>query len=482
MTVTRLVRAAAAVALAATTVAAAPPSVTGGESAASTYFTSIRHQPSLLLAFLADMPKGGDLHNHLSGAVYAESYLRWAAADGLCLSTATMSIVSGACDGNAGRPPVADVVRGSNPLFDRAIDAFSMRHWDRSLNGHDHFFATFNRFGPASLKFGDMLAEVSSRAAAEHVSYLELMVTPDSGRSVALGTAAGWNPDLPAFRRDLLDKGLGREIVALVKARLDAAEARERELLRCGSAAADPGCRVTVRYIFQVGRSGEPEAVFAQILAAFETIAADPRVVSLNLVQPEDNPVAVRDFRLQMSMLDYLHGVYPSVKITLHAGELTEGLVAPETLRFHMRESVRVGHASRLGHGTGVMYEDDPIALLRELAAKKVLVEVALSSSDLILGVRGSRHPLQAYLKYGVPIALVTDDAGVSRSTLTLEYRKAVDDQSLDYPALKRVARNSIAYCFADQATRTRLMHELDADFAAFESRQPRLSRPRDVQ
>jgi adenosine deaminase len=470
MIATRLVRA-AAVTLAASAVAAAPPPAAGRESAAAQYFTSIRHQPSLLHAFLAEMPKGGDLHNHLSGAVYAESYLRWAAADGLCLATATMSIVTGACDANAGRPPVTDVLSRSNPLFDQAVDAFSMRHWDRALNGHDHFFATFTKFGPASLKFGDMLAEVSSRAAAEHVSYLELMVTPDSGRSGAAGTAAGWNPDLPAFRRSLLEKGFGRDIVAQVKARLDSAEARERELLRCGGAAADPGCRVTVRYIFQVGRTGEPESVFAQILAAFETAVADPRVVGLNLVQPEDNPVAVRDFPLQMSMLDYLHGVYPSVKITLHAGELTEGLVAPETLRFHMRDSVRIGHASRLGHGTGVMYEDDPIALLRELAAKKVLVEVALSSSDLILGVRGSRHPLQAYLKYGVPIALVTDDAGVSRSTLTLEYRKAVDDQSLDYPTLKRIARNSIAYSFADEATRTRLAGALEAAFRAFEAR-----------
>jgi adenosine deaminase len=221
--------------------------------------------------------------------------------------------------------------------------------------------------------------------------------------------------------------------------------------------------------------------VFAQILAGFETADADPRVVGLNLVQPEDNPVAVRDFRLQMSMLDYLHGAYPSVKITLHAGELTEGLVAPETLRFHMRESIHTGHASRLGHGTGVMYEDDPLELLRELAAKKVLVEVALSSSDLILDVRGSRHPLQAYLKYGVPIALVTDDAGVSRSTLTLEYRKAVDDQGLDYPTLKRIARNSIAYSFADAATRTRLMAAFDGDVAAFEARQPRMSRPQDM-
>jgi hypothetical protein len=447
------------------------------EAATASYFASIRRQPSLLLAFLTGMPKGGDLHNHLSGAVYAESYLRWAAADGLCLATATMSIVPGPCDASAGRPPVADVVRRSNPLYDRAIDAMSMRHWDPALNGHDHFFATFDKFGVSARKTGEMLAEVTSRAAAEHVSYLELMLTPDGGQSALLGTAAGWNPDLPVFRQALLAKGFAREIVGLVKDRLDSAEARQRELLGCAGTTPDPGCRVTVRYIFQIRRAGEPASVFGEILAGFETATADPRVVGLNLVQPEDDPVAVRDFRLQMSMLDYLHKVYPPVKITLHAGELTEGLVAPETLRFHMRESVRVGHALRLGHGTGVMYEDGPLALLRELASRKVLVEVALSSSDLILGVRGSRHPLHVYLKYGVPVALVTDDAGVSRSTLTLEFRKAVDDQALDYVTLKRLARNSIEYSFADEPTRTRLTTELNGEFRAFESRQPRLVR-----
>ena len=44
-------------------------------------FASIRDDPLALLAFLREMPKGGDLHNHLSGAIYAESYLRWAAED-----------------------------------------------------------------------------------------------------------------------------------------------------------------------------------------------------------------------------------------------------------------------------------------------------------------------------------------------------------------------------------------------------------------
>ena len=48
------------------------------EQRTSRYMDSIRRQPPALLAFLRDMPKGGDLHNHLSGAVYAESFIDFA--------------------------------------------------------------------------------------------------------------------------------------------------------------------------------------------------------------------------------------------------------------------------------------------------------------------------------------------------------------------------------------------------------------------
>jgi len=51
------------------------------ERSAGKYLDSIREQPSLLLAFLRDMPKGGDLHNHLGGAIYAESLINFAADD-----------------------------------------------------------------------------------------------------------------------------------------------------------------------------------------------------------------------------------------------------------------------------------------------------------------------------------------------------------------------------------------------------------------
>jgi adenosine deaminase len=467
--VRRLLRIATVVICAAGTVAAAPARASSGEAATARYFASIKNDPSLLLAFLTEMPKGGDLHNHLSGAVYAESYLNWAAADGLCVTTAAMSITAAPCDAAAGRPPASDVLRNST-LFNQAIDAMSMRHWNPMLNGHDHFFATFSKFGPtSSSRTDDMLAELAARAAAEHVSYLELMVNTEGGIGGARGIAAGWDPDLPKLRDKLLGAGFRDAVVPAARTRLDEVESRMRTTLKCNAPQADPGCRTTLRYIYQVSRASVPQAVFGQMLAGFEIASADPRVVSVNLVQPEDDPNAVRDFSLQMSMLDFLHALYPAVKLTLHAGELAEGLVPPETLRFHIRESIRVGHASRIGHGVDVMFEDDPLALLREMAAKKVLVEIALNSNDLILGVKGTRHPLRTYLKYGVPIALVTDDPGVSRSTLTLEYRKAVEEQGLDYRALKASARNSIAYCFADAATKKRLAADLETAFQAFE-------------
>ncbi len=414
----------------------------------------------MLLAFLTAMPKGGDLHAHLSGSIYAESYLRWAAEDNLCVVTATMTIVGGACDAQEGRAAAAAVIQNA-ALYSQAIDAMSMRHWDPARNGHDHFFATFAKFGPPSTRLGQMLAEVAARAAAEHVSYLELLVTTDGGLSMQKGAAAGWSDDLPRLRDRLLAAGFA-DVVSASASRLDQVEARARELMRCATPQADAGCRVTLRYVWQV----------------LEIASHDPRVVAVNLVQPEDAPIAVRDFALHMKMLAYLRTEYPRVPLTLHAGELTEGLVPPEALRSHIGDSVRIAGARRIGHGTGVMYEDGAIDLLREMAARRILVEIALSSSDLILGVKGDRHPLRTYLKHGVPIALTTDDAGVSRSTMTLEYRKAVEEQHLGYATLERLARNSIDYSFADADTKKRLRADLDAEFAAFEREQSARNEP----
>ena len=446
------------------------------EAATARKFAALRTQPLALEAFLREMPKGGDLHNHLSGSIYAESYLRWAAEDQLCLLVATFTIVAPPCDA-AGRPAVSGVLQNS-ALYNDTIDAMSMRGWPAGVSGHHHFFQAFAKFGLTSANHvGDMLAEVTARAAAEHVSYLELMVTPDGGVASRLGRETGWPADggtpaaMTQLRTKLLASGWG-DVLTQTRQRLDGFEARRRDVLKCGASGADAGCLVTVRYIAQVGRAGPREEVFAQVLAGFEIASNEPRVVALNLVQPEDDPTALRDFSLQMSMIAFLRPFYPNVHITLHAGELSDGLVPPEALRFHIRESVRTGHASRIGHGAAAMQEDDPFGLMRELAAKKVLVEIALSSNDMILGVRGARHPLRTYLQYGVPVALVTDDYGVARSTHTLEWLKAVQEQGLDYLTVKRMVRNSVDYSFADAPTKARLKQSLENAFRQFEQQE----------
>ncbi len=417
------------------------------------YFETIRDQPKPLARFVRAMPKGGDLHNHLSGAIYAESYIQWAAEDGLCVEVTRMTLVAptatASCDAEAGRPP-ASLALTTPWLYNALIDAWSMRNWTPAsgVSGHDHFFATFGKFGAASAtNTGKMLAEAASRAAAEELMYLELMLTPDSGISRNLGRATGWDDDLARLRGKLLDRGILTAAKA-VTTNLDEMEAELRDQLACGTPAARPGCDVTLRYQFQVSRGTPKEQVFAQMVAACEAARRDPRLVALNLVQPEDGPTAVADFSLQMKMLDYLHGVYPGVHIALHAGELVPGLAPPEALTFHIRDSIEVGHAERIGHGVDVMDEERPVDLMREMARRRILVEICLSSNDAVLGVRGARHPLRQYQRHGVPVALATDDAGVLRSSITEEYLKGIREQQLNYRELKTMARASLEHAF----------------------------------
>ncbi|MEO6924860.1 MAG: adenosine deaminase, partial [Bryocella sp.] len=237
------------------------------------------------------------------------------------------------------------------------------------------------------------------------------------------------------------------------------AKAKREELEMCRSDPQPPpspqndrgygaACSVKIHWIYQVLRGFAPQQVFAQTLLGFEVASVDPDVVGINFVMPEDGRISMRDYHLQMQMLSYLHSIYPKVHLTLHAGELAQGMVAPEGLTFHIREAVELAHAERIGHGVDVLYEDNPAALLKEMAAKHIDVEVNLTSNDAILGVKGSDHPLAAYRAAHVPFSLSTDDEGVARIDLTHEYVRAVLEQGLGYDDLKYSARNSLEYSF----------------------------------
>ncbi len=186
-----------------TSAAPAPPNGTP-EQRATRAFERLGANSLLLRAFLVRMPKGGDLHNHLDGAVYAESRIRAGAEDNLCVALAGLSFAKPerlTQSDNRPRPVCGDgqvpaaQAYSDQHLYDAIVDAFSMRGFVPApgVTGHDHFFDTFAKFaGTGTRHTGEWLDEVANRAAAQNEQYLELMLTPDFTHTAAIAKDIGW--------------------------------------------------------------------------------------------------------------------------------------------------------------------------------------------------------------------------------------------------------------------------------------------------
>ncbi|MEP9401301.1 adenosine deaminase [Sphingomonas sp. VNH70] len=420
------------------------------EARTAAYLDRIADSPPRLRLFLQAMPKGGDLHNHPSGAVYAEDMLAWAAADGLCLSIDPPRVVPPPCDA-PGRVAAAELMR-DYPRHAAFVNAFSTRGFeagagDPRVAGYDRFFATFDAFGPiAARNAGKVLANARAQAAADGVSYAEFIVGSAATQALLAKVGDGDASDLAA-----LHARIAPELPAAVqatRAQFDRYEAEMAAADGCATAMPRPACATEIRYHFTAIRIRPPAQVFAELALGFALAGADPRFVGVNIVAPEHDPVALRDYALHMRMLRFLKERQPSVPLSLHAGELTLGLVPPRDLSFHIGDAVAVAGARRIGHGIDIPYETDARALLARMARERVAVEINLTSNAVILGVKGRDHPLSLYRQAGVPVVLSTDDEGVARSDMTNEYLRAVTEQGLRYRDLKQIARDSLHYAF----------------------------------
>ena len=199
-------------------------------------------------------------------------------------------------------------------------------------------------------------------------------------------------------------------------------------------------------------RARPPAQVYRSLILGFLMADADPRFVGVNIVMPEDAYLARRDYKLHMAMIRFLAGKFPKVKLTLHAGEVTLGQVPPEDLRDHIAQALEAG-AKRIGHGTGIAFEDNAEDTMTRMAKAGIAVEINLTSNAVILGVKGADHPLNLYRAHGVPVVLSTDDQGILRSDMTNEYVRAVHEQGLDYSTLKTIARAGLQHAFLPGAS-----------------------------
>jgi len=418
-----------------------------GEQAASEALDAVRSDPIRLRSFLFRMPKGADLHNHLSGAVYAESLIRAAVEDSLMIDLRSYAFVDPkqltqekARDKLPdGQPRYIPAAKGytDQGLFDALVNSFSMRSFVPSagISSHDHFFDAFAKFGAVDRKHtGEWVDEVAKRAAAQNEQYLELMQTPKLSNAEDLAKQTKALDDLDHYDMKPFQVGV-QKAVSEAQKELDEIETSRRLLARCGAPDESATCKIEIRYIYQVPRGKPKEEVFAKALVGFALASADPRVVGINFVMPEDGHTALTDYELHMHIVKFLRGHYPKAHVALHAGELAPGLVPGEELCCHIQLAVEEAGAERIGHGVDIMYEKNHDELLKKMAADHVMVEINLSSNDLILGVSGKDHPPR----------YIADSACPSRSPRTMkEFRALISRTSTCAPSKPTVFNTAI--------------------------------------
>ena len=427
-----------------------------------------RTQPELI-AFLRRFPKGADLHNHAGGAVYSDYVIDEARAKGLRYDPETRGFTAS----EESHTVSLDQLEADTAMLKAFFETVSMRGWyPNTGDGHHHFFQTFSYLGSAKRTQAQVLAEIIRRNRYQNVNYVELMMTPVPG--------ATWGrfyeifnkldlDDLPGslapFEPLIEDPAIGRSFTEYI----DELEAEASEELGLSPALDEPGTETAVGFIGSLLRTGPMERFFRHAVVMFTAMQSDERVVGLNIVAPEDHPASRRQFDGQMQILDFLWQRFDKPAITLHAGELTLRYAPVASMWNRIRRSIDEGHARRIGHGISIAWERDLVGLLAQMRNDKVLVEINLTSNESILGVRDAAHPFQLYRRAGVPVCLTTDDEGVSRSNLTMEYVKAVQRYDLGYDDIKTISRDCLAHSFLPPDVKADRLKLLEAAFARFE-------------
>ncbi len=443
-------------------------------------FQAARRDPNALRALLLDMPKGGDLHHHLTGAVYPEvliqmaSYARisidqssWsfarrqempAASEGGMSIAAPTAGCKACADATTCKQPLLQCTSGTkvlngsfipvcclcsdSKLYDSAVNALSMRgqEWG-TLAAHDHFFAIFSKLGPAVEDTAAILAQLRQQASRENLLYIETMSSVaqppgdelnafQSQFSGELSPGVNLCYQLMAGPIDLAEidadgkavlaaaDALGRQAAAVMAGDLE----NSSQLLECEDQPEAPGCEVTVRRQIEMHRTLTPRIVCEEALLGFAASHADRQhIVGINIVAAEDAYPSRIHYVEHMNLIGNLGRIYPDVGRSLHTGELAEGLVPPNDLRFHIGAAVRTAGAQRIGHGVDVTYEAESGQVLSAMAGRPsggwcptraagpVAVEINLVSNAQLLGVQAKStlsrcSPPRAYRSSSPPM------------------------------------------------------------------------------
>lgn len=438
-------------------------------------------QPDIanLNQFLTNMPKGGDIHHHYSGSVYAETYLDWVQSEGGLINSCDLTVEIKVDDRTDCKQITVAALRSDTTLYRKLLTLWSDKDYENfihlGIQPDLQFFNTFTYFGhTASTHFEKGLKVLKQRAIKENISYIETMLS-----AVGIDSADFFsNPATIKQLNNKLSEAKDQKEVDEVLSKIDETYFSNQKFSNKVDSFVQSANTAhigiddedfTMRFQTYAVRVLPPLDVYTDMLSGFLAADASDLIVGVNIVAPENNITALKDYSLHMRMFNYLHRKYPNVNRALHAGELTLGMVRPKNLLFHINQAVAIANAQRIGHGVDLPYESNSFALLKELKERDTAIEINLTSNQFILGVEGNEHPYLIYSKYDVPLVITTDDSGVSRNNLSNEYMLLASRYKPSYATIKSYVYNSISYSFLDQRKKEELKDNLDKRFAKFE-------------
>jgi adenosine deaminase CECR1 len=421
--------------------------------AAERWFEEVKASatPAQLYRFLYAMPKGGDLHNHLGGAVRSEWF--WDAAmtaeqqgyvyytrvriencapyghDEFGASKALLLFK----DIQANKFEALDACGKSEFKRLRDLDEREKQAWlesmrlDQSYEGRNEFFeAIWDRINDL-LQNPHLICDVLTRSmdafGREGLAYLETQQ----------GAQGAVKPDGSPYSVDeTVD--IYRQCLASPRAKATGVEVRfQNSLLRF-----TPDAEQRLRELYAI------------------TDRYRDLYVGVNMVGREDNG---KGYPLRfLPVLRELRHRYPDINLSIHAGEVDE----PNS---HIRDTLLLG-AQRIGHGVNLISDPETMVLMRY---GPYMVEINLISNLLLEYVSDySKHPFPEYLRTGIPVALSTDDRGMWDSNMSDEFYVAVKEFNLSWEEIVKLGRNSLHYSFLDAPTKERLLASYDKRVAAF--------------
>ncbi len=230
---------------------------------------------------------------HLSGAVYAETFIKDADADLLCVDPKTMSFFKPKAN-TLSMPPQPVCGEGNvraesafkdQKLYDALIDSFSMRSFV-PVQASAVTTSSSPPLAASTASKNPTLPIGSTRSPPEPLpktkQYLEIMETPVFTDVINISSRIGWpttavdpalnrtgdatgttREDLSKLRDTLLAAGL-RDEVATDRKELDDALDERNRIENCGQPCARAACSVKIRFLYQVLRAFPPQQVFAQ--------------------------------------------------------------------------------------------------------------------------------------------------------------------------------------------------------------------------